>query len=137
MHNLSLLNEIKSYFNEKGSVNRLSNECSIYKTGSKSDIMSTILPKMVGKESIAAIMDAKVEELKLPLLKYNKIYYACKIFELSPVGAKLSKETMDKVIALSYYISRESDHSTQEQYVEKFSIGDPSRATEPSGRCGS
>jgi len=51
-HNLSLLNEIKSYFNERGGVYKINNNCNIYKAGSKSDLISVILPKMANKESI-------------------------------------------------------------------------------------
>ena len=50
--NLSLLNEIKSYFNERGGVYKINNNCNIYKVGSKSDLISVILPKMANKESI-------------------------------------------------------------------------------------
>lgn len=88
VHNVSLLNEIKSYFYDKGAVYSLSKECSIYKTGSKSDLISVILPKMANKESMALIADKKIEELKLPLLKYNKIYYACQILGHCPPGSK-------------------------------------------------
>jgi hypothetical protein len=87
-HNISLLNEIKSYFNDKGGVYNISKECNIYKVGSKSDLMSVILPKMVNKESMELIKDYKMEELKLPLIKYNKIYYICKILECCPKGFK-------------------------------------------------
>jgi len=47
--------------------------------------MSVILSKMVNKESMELIKDYKMEELKLPLMKYNKIYYIVK-FRMLPQG---------------------------------------------------
>jgi hypothetical protein len=120
-HNISLLNEVKSYFNDKGGIYNIRKECNIYKSGSKSDLMSVILPKMVNKESMESIKDCSLEELKLPLLKYNKIYYICKILEYcSSPGFKLNKETMNEIIRLSYLVSRESDNKTLEEYVEEL-----------------
>jgi hypothetical protein len=72
-HHRSLLNEIKSYFNN-GGVYNISKKCNICKVGSKSDLMSVVLSKMVNKESTELIKDYKMEELKLPLMKNNKIY---------------------------------------------------------------
>jgi hypothetical protein len=135
-HNVSLLNEIKAYFNDKGGVYNIGKECNIYKVGSKSDLKSVILPKMVNKESMESINDSTKEELKLPLLKSNKIYYACKIIEYCLGGNKLNKETgpsrgeghvsslrpetLNEIIRLSYYVSRESDNITLEEYVKEL-----------------
>jgi hypothetical protein len=122
-HNVSLLNEIKSYFNDKGGVYSISKECNIYKAGSRSDLASVILPKMVGGESMTLIKEKKMEELKLPLLKYNKIYYTCKILEHCPPGFKLNGapyEIMDEIMRLSFYVRQESDDITLENYVEEL-----------------
>jgi hypothetical protein len=61
-----------------------------------------------------------MEELKLPLMKYNKIYYICKILECCPKGFKWNKEIMNEIIRLSYFVSRESDNKTLEEYVEEL-----------------
>jgi hypothetical protein len=84
-HHISLLNEIKPYFNDEGGVYDISKKCNIYKVGSKSSLMSVILSKMVNKDSMELIKDYKMEELKLPLMKYNKIYYIEK-FRMLPQG---------------------------------------------------
>jgi len=39
-----------------------------------------------------------ISELNLPLLKYNKIYYSCKILKLLSNGHKINKENRDKII---------------------------------------
>jgi hypothetical protein len=126
-HNLSLLKEIKSYFDEKGGIYEISKECNLYKVGSKSDLMSVILPKMIDKESMELIKNCRKEELKLPLVKYNKIYYICKILEysssLAPKGGggpKLKREIMDDILKLSYYVSRESANITLEEYIKNL-----------------
>lgn len=125
-HNLSLLNEIKSYFNEKGGIYYISKECNIYKLGSKSDFISVILPKLVNKKSMELIMGSDILELELPLLKYNKIYYTCKILEYCSKSNILNKDNMDEIIRLSYYVSQQSENITLEKYVKelkrKFSI---------------
>ena len=56
-HNISLLNEIKSYFNDIGGIYEINKNCSVYKAGSKSALISVILPKMVNKESIEWVKD--------------------------------------------------------------------------------
>lgn len=126
VHNLSLLDEIKSYFNDKGGVYKINDNCSIYKSGSKPDLISVILPKMSNKESIDWVqrLDEAMasSELRLPLLKYNKIYYSCKILELLRLESSksgLNKEQINEIITLSYYIRQESDDITLEEYVEK------------------
>jgi hypothetical protein len=50
-----------------------------------SDLLSVVLSKMVNKESTELIKDYKMEELELPLMKYNKIYYIVK-FKMLPRG---------------------------------------------------
>lgn len=86
VHNISLLHEIKSYFNNKGGVYKINDNCSIYKSGSKPDLISVILPKMANRKSIDWVKDGAIDlassGLSLPLFKYNKIYYSCKILEL-------------------------------------------------------
>jgi len=122
-HNISLLNEIKSYFNDTGGIYEINKNCSVYKVGSKSALMSVILPKMVNKESIGWVKDTQgaidfaSSELNLPLMKYNKIYYSWKILELLSEG--LNKENMNEIIMLSYHVRQESDNITLEEYVEK------------------
>ena len=78
---------------------------------------------MVNKESIEWVKDSQgpldlvSSELNLPLLKYNKIYYSCKILELLSEG--LNKENINEIIMLSYHVRQESDNITLEKYVEK------------------
>ena len=127
VHNLSLLDAIKSYFNDKGGVYKINDNCSIYKSGSKPDLISVIFPKMSNKESIDWVqrLDEAMasSELRLPLLKYNKIFYSCKILELllrlESSKSGLNKEQINEIITLSYYIRQESDDITLEEYVEK------------------
>lgn len=114
-HNTSLLNEIKSYFNDTGDIYEINKNCSIYKVGSKAALISVILPKMVNTESIDWTKD--LSELSLPLIKYNKIYYSWKILEYLSEG--LNKENMEDVIMLSYYVRQEYGNITLEEYVEK------------------
>lgn len=54
VHNLSLLDEIKSYFNGEGQIYELknSNNCFIYNTGSRSVLREIILPRLMGKKTI-------------------------------------------------------------------------------------
>ena len=95
----------------------------MYKAGSKSALISVILPKMVNKESIEWVKDPQwavdftSSGVNLPLLKYDKIYYSCKILELLSEG--LNKENMNEIIMLSYHVRQESDNITLEEYVEK------------------
>jgi len=123
VHNLSLLNEIKSYFNGLGGIYKINTNCSIYKVGSKSALISVILPKMANKESIEwvnntqGVIDLDPSELNLPLLKYNKIYYSLKI--LKRLSGGLNKENMNEIIQFSYYVRQESDNITLEEYIEK------------------
>lgn len=114
-HNTSLLNEIKSYFNDTGGIYEINKNCSIYKVGSKAALISVILPKMVNTESIDWTKD--LSELSLPLIKYNKIYYSWKILEYLSEG--LNKENMEDVIMLSYHVRQEYGNITLEEYVEK------------------
>jgi len=123
-HNLELLNEIKSYFNDTGGIYVINKNCSIYKVGSKSDLISVILPKMTNKESLEWVKDPQLaieevssSELSLPLIKYNKIIYSCKILELLSKG--LNKENTNEIIMLSYYVRQEFGDITLEEYVEK------------------
>lgn len=123
-HNLSLLNEIKSYFNDRGGIYKINENCSIYKVGSKSDLISVVLPKMANKESIEWVndyrdFDAASSELNLPLLKYNKIFYSCKILKLLSEKGGLNKENINDIIMLSYYVRQEFDNLSLEEYIEK------------------
>lgn len=118
--NLTLLNEIQMYFNDKGRIYNISKECKIYQVRSKSDLISVILPKMVNKKSMEFIKDSTIEQLKLPLLKYNKIFYISKILEICPVGFKNNKEIMNKIIRLSYNVIKDSDNITLEEYIKKI-----------------
>ena len=113
IHNLSLLNEIKSYFNDRGEVLELSKQCNIYKSGKKSDLISVILPKILNKESLEGDFD----NLFLPFMKGYKIYFTCKILELLKKST-LDKSTFHEVLRFSYHISRKSDNLTFKDYVK-------------------
>jgi len=114
VHSLSLLNEIKSYFDNKGAIYELSKNCSIYKVGSLSDLISTVLPKIANKESIYLVKDRYDG---LPLMKFNKIYCSCKILELLSKDS-ISEKTLHEILELSYFISKDSDKITLNQYIE-------------------
>jgi hypothetical protein len=116
VHSLSLLDEIKSYFGNTGFIYELSNNCSIYKVGSRSDLIDKVLPKIANKESIHLIKD-RYEGL--PLMKYNKIYSSCRILELLSEDS-ISEKTLYKIFELSYYISKDSDKITLNQYIENI-----------------
>lgn len=121
-HNLSLLNEVKSFFNNAGGIHEIASNCSVYKVSSKSALTSIILPKMVNRECLDWLdyvdIDLACCALSLPLLKYNKVYYTCKILNFLSVSNKV--ENINKVIHWSYYVSEQSDNITLEKYVENF-----------------
>lgn len=142
-HNLSLLNEVKSFFNNAGGIHEIGSNCSLYKVSSKSALTSIILPKMVNRESLdwvdyseSVAIDLVSPGLSLPLLKYNKVYYTCKILKFlsSPLFTELKEkgvldtslassnkvENINKVIIWSYYVSEQSDNITLKKYVENF-----------------
>ena len=82
---------------------------------------------MVNKESLDWVDCSQknvdidlISKLNLPLLKYNKIYYSCKILKLLSNGYKINKENRDKIIEWSYYIRDESDNTSLEKYIENF-----------------
>jgi hypothetical protein len=120
VHNISLLDELKMYFNNKGNIYKLSNNCSIYKVGSRSDLMSAIIPKMAGKESRESLKDCSIEALNLPLMKYNKIFYISKILEYSFVDLRNNKEILNEIVRLSYYVIKNADNLTLEEYVKEM-----------------
>ena len=126
-YNFTLLEEIKYFFNDTGGIYTIGNNCNLYKVGSKSILSSIILPKMVNKESLDWVDCSQknvdidlISKLNLPLLKYNKIYYSCKILKLLSNGYKINKENRDKIIEWSYYIRDESDNTSLEKYIENF-----------------
>lgn len=116
VHNLSLLEEIKSYFDNKGTIYELSKNCSIYKVGSRSELISIVLPKIANKESIYLVKDRHED---LPLMKFNKIYCSCKILEILSQDL-ISEKTLHEILELSYYISKDSDKITLNQYIENI-----------------
>lgn len=119
INNISLLDELKIYFNDKGYIHKLSNNSSIYSTGSKSDLITVILPKMVGKEANDLLNKYSIHELNLPLIKYNKIYYAYKILELDLLGFK-NEQALNDVIVLLYNIINNTRGLTLEQYADEM-----------------
>lgn len=119
VENLSLLYEINSYFNNKGGIYKLSKLCNIYKSGSKSDLISDILPKMINKESIFEL-DKDPTDLYLPLMKYDKIYYSCKILELLSLNTKLNDKSLNEILKYSYYVSKNSNDMTFSEYVQNL-----------------
>lgn len=117
-HNISLLNEVKTYFNDIGFIHKLSNNCSIYNSGSKPDLISVIFPMMAGKQANDLLTNYNIDELELPLVKYNKIYYANKILELDTFGIKDEKGLND-VVKLLYNIIKNTGGLTLEQYRDE------------------
>jgi hypothetical protein len=119
LHNISLLDELKKYFNDKGYIHKLSNNCSIYSSGSKSDLITNILPKMAGKECNDLLNKYSIHELNLPLIKFNKIYYANKVLELDSLGIK-NEKTLNDVIVLLYNIINNTRGLTLKQYTDEM-----------------
>jgi len=116
VHSLSLLDEIKSYFNNTGTIYELNKNCSIYKVGSRSELISIVLPKIANKESIHLI---KHRHEGLPLMKFNKIYCSCRILELLSQDS-ISEKTLHEIMELYYYISKHSDKITLNQFIENI-----------------
>ena len=116
IHNLSLLQEIKSYFDGVGGIYEISKVCKIFKVGSKSDLILKVLPKMTNRSSIELVKDPFDG---LPLMKHNKIYYCCKIFDIlnKRSGTLMNEESLDEILRLSYYIQKDSEHITIDKYV--------------------
>jgi hypothetical protein len=75
---------------------------------------------MSGKESRESMKNCSIEELKLPLMKYNKIFYISKILDYSFVDLRNNKEILDEIIRLSYYVIKNSDNLTLEEYVKEM-----------------
>ena len=116
VHNLSLLNEIMSYFSNVGGIYKLNDKFSIYKVGSITELTSTILPIMANKESIGLVKD---HYEGLPFMKHNKIYYTCRILELlSKEGGLLNEKSFKKLMEYTYYVIRNSEKMTLKQYIE-------------------
>ena len=121
IHNVSLLEEVKEYFNNKGSVNKLNDtQASNYSSGNKSDLRTVILPMLAGKNPGDLIKNYNIDELELPLLKYNKVYYANKILELELDTSGIKDEkTLREVIRLLYFIVRDTKGLTSEEFIEE------------------
>lgn len=118
VHNLSLLTEIKSYFNNLGGIYKLNEKCSIYKSGSVSELTSTVLPIMANKKSIGLIKDPYEG---LPFMKHNKIFYTSKILELlSKEGNLLNEESFNKLLEYTYYVIRNAEKMTLQQYKKSI-----------------
>ena len=122
IHNLSLLQEIKSYFNNVGDIYEVNKVCNIYKTGSRSDLVSVILPTMANKQSIELVKDPYDG---LPFIKYRKIYFCCKMLVLQEHlsrGAKLNEKSLYEILRFIYYISENPDNMTFDQYVDDLKL---------------
>lgn len=126
IHNLSLLEEIKKYFNNVGSILNISNNCVLYKVSSKIDLLNTILPKLTNIGNIEDISDGSPEDpgrvlpaRSLPLIKYNKFFYTWKILNSCPVGTIQQKHIFDNIIKWLYYVSKHSDTIELKEYLKK------------------
>lgn len=89
--------------------------------------MSVIFPKMAGKEDNDLLSKYDIHELSLPLIKYNKIYYASKILELDSLGIKNEQvRPGEDVIKLLYNIINNAWASPQgftlEQYKKEMKL---------------
>lgn len=115
IHNSSLLDELKEYFNNKGYIYKLGDNYSVYKSGSRSELLSNILPKLAGLNCKDLIDNYTINELNLPLIKYNKVYYAYKILQYDVLGIK-HEEILNKVIVLLYNVINNPGGLTLEQY---------------------
>lgn len=98
IHNLSLLEEIKKFFNDKGSIYALKNSanCYVYTTGSKFLLYEVILPKMMGINK--NLRTNKIKEVVFPLIKYYKIICTYRILEYVFVDLIKDKETLREII---------------------------------------
>jgi hypothetical protein len=111
------LQELKEYFNDKGAIRELKSKCSIYTVGSKDDLISTILPKIAGKELNSLLNNYSIDELNLPLVKFNKIYYTYLILNYKKAELDLkNKQVRNDIIRLSYFVFNNTKGLTLEQY---------------------
>lgn len=74
---------------------------------------------MAGKESKDLLSKYSIHELNLPLIKYNKIYYANKILELDVLGIK-NEQALNDIIVLLYNIINNTRRLTVEQYADEM-----------------
>jgi len=65
-------------------------------------------------------LNFNIEELKLPLIKYNKIYFTYKILEYGFVNLSENKLVLNEIIRLSYYVIKNSDNLTLELYAKEM-----------------
>jgi len=117
LHNLSLLDEIKEYFDNEGAIAKIGENCSTYSSGSQAVLESVILPKMAGESKEGwrtAVRDCQIGGLNLPPVKHNKIYYVSKIL--------FDKENTNEIIRHSYNVIKASDEITLEEYVQKMEL---------------
>lgn len=103
-HNISLANEVRGYFKDIGYISDSDKSgYSKYRVHRKSDLRTVISPMLAGKEPNDLIKKYNIDELELPLIKYNKLYHANKILELElyTSGFKDKKDLKD-IIRLLY-----------------------------------
>lgn len=126
-HNLSLLEDIKNFFNI-GNINVLNKNCCIYKTSSVNDLAYFVLPKFFSDISRLNKDNAIDINNSLPIIKRNKIIYTVLIINILINNKKLTKDQILKIINYSYYVSEQWYNKSLTQYInelkEKYIIED-------------
>jgi hypothetical protein len=72
---------------------------------------------MINKESLTEL-DKNPDKLSLPFMKYDKIYYTCKILELLSLSSKLNDKSFNEILMYTYYVSGKSVNLTFKEYVK-------------------
>jgi hypothetical protein len=133
IHNISLLNEVKMFFNDVGAVYEMSDKYALYKASDIKDLMYTILPIISGKhisssniassysleKSFDSIDSSEISDLSLPLIKYDKIYYTAKMLKANLISINTESD-LNHMISLSYKVFYNKHGISLEQYIEKI-----------------
>lgn len=133
IHNISLLNEVKMFFNDVGAVYEMSDKYALYKARDVKDLMYTILPIISGKhisssniassysleKSFDSIDSSEISDLSLPLIKYDKIYYTAKMLKANLISINTESD-LNHMISLSYKVFYNKHGISLEQYIEKI-----------------
>lgn len=117
IHNVSLLKEVKSYFNNVGKIYTLSPLLVRYDVKSLVDIRTIVLPLMINKSVEDTTYD---ENIKLPIIKGNKIYNIIKILEIINNNKKTYKNPniLIEIIKLSYNVIKNNKNIKMDEYIQ-------------------
>lgn len=105
IHNLQLLEEIRSYFGV-GHIYTLNKNCSIFKTGSVSDLGKIILPKLgIIPQDVKGLHHITYSnKVIIPIIKRDKFLHSARIVDLL---LNSNNPNIKEIMIHSYYVSRE------------------------------